>query len=84
VIYLAHIGEHALGPDEAGPWADLFVLAPGLVLVDSEHTRSEVYHGLKHALPEGSALLVAPLAEAPKFKGMASGAGSWLRARLPT
>jgi hypothetical protein len=32
-------------------------------------------------LPRGTALLVAPLAKAPKFKGMEPGALAWLRRR---
>ena len=61
-----------------GPWTDGFVLRPGLLLLRSDHARSEVYHGLKWAVPEGRALLVAPLAEAPKAKGVASGLRAWL------
>ncbi len=69
--------------DEApdGPWEDAFVLRPGLLLLRSGHTRSEVYHGLKYAVPDGRAVLVGPLADTPKFKGMAGGAQAWLRDR---
>ena len=58
-------------------------LRPGLWLVRTEQTRSQLYHRLKRALPDAPALLVAPLADRrdgwPKFKGMDSGALAWLR-----
>ena len=54
-------------------------LEPGLFLVRSERTLSRVYHAVKRQLPADTALLVAPLAGAPKFKGMAAGALRWLR-----
>lgn len=56
-------------------------LRPGLLLVDSGETRSRLYHRVKWALPRGTSLLVAPLADSPKFKGMEAGALNWLRAR---
>jgi hypothetical protein len=83
VIYLADVDAHDLGPAPAGPWRELVVLRPGLLLVDSDQTRSTVYHALKAELPAGSALLVTQLHEVPKFKGMAPGSLAWLRARLP-
>jgi hypothetical protein len=58
-----------------------FELRPGLMLVDSPLTRSKLYHRVKWALPAGTALLVASLTEAPKFKGMETGALTWTRAR---
>jgi hypothetical protein len=63
---------------------ELLELRPGLVLVESEETRSAVYHALRAELPEGSALLVAEPDEVPKMKGMAPGAVAWARARLGT
>ena len=45
-----------------------------LHLVVSTLDRSQLYHRIKRQLPAGSALLVAPISEAPKFKGMAAGA----------
>lgn len=54
-------------------------LAPGLWLAHSEETRSGIYHRVKRLLPAGTPLLVAPLADHPKFKGMAPGALAWLR-----
>lgn len=60
---------------------DHFPLQPGLMLVDTELTRSKLYHQVKWALPHGTALLTAPLEDAPKFKGMETGALNWIRAR---
>ncbi|MBX7460612.1 hypothetical protein [Qipengyuania huizhouensis] len=57
-------------------------LAEGLWLVRSALTRSRLYHRIKWQLPEGTALLCAPLADEPdkwpKFKGMEAGALAWL------
>jgi hypothetical protein len=81
VLFLVwHEEGRAIGP-ELLLSLDRFELRPGLVLVDSALTRSKLYHRIKWALPAGTALLVAPLAEAPKFKGMAAGALAWVRAR---
>jgi hypothetical protein len=59
----------------------VFPLRRELALVDSDESRSTVYHALKDVVGRG-ALLVAPLTEAPKFKGMAPGALRWVRRRL--
>jgi hypothetical protein len=80
-LYLGWVEGDDLDEAPDGPWEEAFVLRPGLVLLRSSHTRSEVYHALKYAVPEGRALLVAPLADAPKSKGMAPGASAWLRDR---
>ncbi|HEX8239914.1 MAG TPA: hypothetical protein VF574_09270 [Allosphingosinicella sp.] len=74
-----HDGESAIAEELAAP-LDRFELRPGLTLVDSELGLSPLYHRIKSALPQGSALLVAPLATAPKFKRMAKGATGWSRA----
>jgi hypothetical protein len=68
--------------DLAGPWRQIVVAAGGLAFVDSDDTLSRVYHALKWSLPDGSALLVAPVAALPKAKGLAPGTNTWLRARL--
>lgn len=68
--------------DLAGPWREIVVAAGGLACVDSDDTLSRVYHALKWSLPDGVALIVAPVAELPKAKGLAPGTNSWLRARL--
>ncbi len=77
-LYLVYLDgcEH---PPAAGP--GLVPLAPGLYLAESSRTRSQLYHALKRRyLPQR--LLVAPLSDDPKFKGMQPGALAWLRARL--
>jgi hypothetical protein len=79
LLYLVHIPD-ASEPDLAG-FGDSFELHRGLHLIDSDLSRSRLYHEVKWQLPEGTALLVAPLADRPKFKGMAPGATAWLRAR---
>ena len=74
-------------PAEDGPPAPLRVadeaieLADGVYLALTDLSRSRLYHRVKHQLPAGTALLVAPLADAPKFKGMAKGALAWIRER---
>lgn len=53
-------------------------LADGLSLVRTDRTRSQLYHDVKRRTrPEK--LLVAPLADDPKFMGMEEGALKWLR-----
>lgn len=54
-----------------------------MALVESPETLSRVYHELKWSLPDGAALVVAPLAERPKLKGLPAGTTTWLRERLP-
>jgi hypothetical protein len=46
VLYLGWVDGDDLTEVPEGPWQDGFVLRPGLVLLDSSHSRSEVYHGL--------------------------------------
>jgi hypothetical protein len=48
-------------------------LTHGLYLIRTEQTRSQVYHAIKRRL-DPDRLLVAPLSDVPKFKGMAAGA----------
>lgn len=81
-VYLAWT-QHEPDPGLGGPWRELRAAAPGLVLVESDHSLSEVYHHLKWSLPEGTALLVAPVDARPKSKGLAAGSNSWLSERLP-
>lgn len=47
-------------------------LHEGLWVVASQRTRSRLYHGIKRRFSPES-LLVAPLSDAPKFKGMIGG-----------
>lgn len=83
MVYLAYVDGHELGTSVAGPWREIVALRPGLLFVDSDQSRSTVYHALKDALPAGTPLLVTELREVPKFKGMAGGTLAWVRARLP-
>ena len=78
--YLAWVDDDLDAVPE-GPWEDGFVLRPGLLLLRSEETRSAVYHAVKWSIPDGRAVLVAPLADEPKAKGMAPGLQAWLRRR---
>ena len=77
-LYLVHLDADAR-PDAADPLG-LVELAPGLYLVETGLDRSRLYHAVKRRYAPRR-LLVAPLAAAPKFKGMAPGALKWLRAR---
>jgi hypothetical protein len=58
---------------------DAFMLADTLFLVRSDLKRSGLYHQIKRRLPSDAALLVAPLADAPKFRRLHPGALKWLR-----
>jgi hypothetical protein len=67
-----------------GPWVEIRVAAPGLLLVESDDTLSRVFHELKWALArEDAPLFVAPLAATPKLRGLEPGTLSWLRERTP-
>ena len=44
-----------------GPWSELKVAAPGVLLVESDDTLSRVFHELKWALAEEAPLFVAPV-----------------------
>lgn len=81
MLYLGWEDTGEVDADEPGPWEELVVLRPGLLLIDSEATRSAVYHALKHAVPASTPVLVAPLADAPKMSRMAPGSTAWARKR---
>jgi hypothetical protein len=66
-----------------GPWREVVEAAPGVLLVESDESLSRVYHEAKWLLPDGCALLAAPLEHRPKARGLAGGSVSWLRDRLP-
>lgn len=57
---------------------DAVVLADNLFLVRTAASRSRLYHAVKRRL-RPDRLLVAPLADDPKFMGMAAGALKWVR-----
>ena len=66
-----------------GPWSELRIAAPDVLLVESDDTLSRVFHELKWALAEEAPLFVAPVAATPKLRGLEPGTLSWLRARTP-
>lgn len=78
--YLVHI-DHAA--DITFPARHVCKLADGLYLVVSALTRSRLYHRIKRQLPPDAAFLVAPLTDAPKFKGMSRGALAFTRTIWP-
>lgn len=80
-VYLAW-SPTAVPEGAQGPWTELRALADGLALVESDAGLSRVYHELKWSLPEGTALLVAPLPARPKLKGLPAGTTTWLRDRI--
>lgn len=85
-VCLAWLGDPAAAVDVVtapGPWREIREAAPGLLLVDTTETTSRVYHEIKWLLPDDCALLVAPLENRPKARGVAAGTVSWLRSRLP-
>ena len=81
MLYVGWEDTGEVSAEAEGPWIELVVLRPGLLLIDSEATRSEVYHGLKGHLPPETPLLVAPVDGTPKFSQMAAGTTAWLRGR---
>ena len=75
-LYLVYLEAPPLRDPSAT--ADMIELMPGLYLVETGQTRSQLYHSLKRRF-DPVRLLVAPMAQAPKFKGMAPGVQKWLR-----
>ena len=67
--------------DLEGPWLEARVVAPGLLALESAESLSVVYHALKWSLPDRSALIVVPVVETPKSRGLAPGTTRWLRER---
>jgi len=57
-------------------------LCGGLAIVRTGMSRSKLYHAVKRQLGADLPLLVVPLADAPKFKGMAPGALTWVREHM--
>ncbi|MFN4296296.1 MAG: hypothetical protein ACK4FB_05600 [Brevundimonas sp.] len=78
--YLVHVAPDG---DITFPATAVCRLADGLYIVVSALTRSRLYHRIKREASPGAALLVAPLAEAPKFKGMSRGALAFTREIWP-
>lgn len=73
--------------DIEGPWHEALLVAPGLIAVESTESLSAVYHAIKWSLRRKASLIVVPLHQTPKSRGMAPGTTTWLRertARQPT
>ena len=72
----------AEGADSAALHAnfDAVRLREDLFIVYAAMTRSEVYHAVRDLTAPG-ALMAAPLAAHPKFRGMDAGALKWLKQR---
>jgi hypothetical protein len=84
VIYLAWCDADLADLEEQeGPWVAMRPLHRGLAVIESDETRSRVYHALKWSVPPGTPLLVSALHEVPKAKGLRPGWSAWLRSRLP-
>ncbi len=82
-VFLAWVPDLPELADLAGPWTELHLAAPGLLLLESQESLSRVFHALKWSLPEDAPLLVAPVAATPKLRHLAPGSLAWLRARTP-
>ncbi|MCE0763036.1 hypothetical protein LWC35_08925 [Pseudonocardia kujensis] len=78
-VYLAWTSRPAV--DLTGPWEEVRTAAPGLLLLTSGASLSEVYHAVKWCLPEDAALIVTAVERTPKSRGLAPGTTTWLRAR---
>lgn len=78
-VYLAWTSENL--PDLEGPWHEARLVAPGLVAVDSTESLSAVYHAIKWSLEGEASLIVVPVHQTPKSRGMAAGTTRWLRQR---
>lgn len=87
-VYLAWTSEDLADlADLEGPWHEAMLIAPGLFAVDSTESLSAVYHAIKWSLPREASLIVVPVHQTPKSRGMAAGTTTWLRertARQPT
>lgn len=79
-LYLVYIRKAELEADGVADGA--VELDVGLYLVNTSKTRSQLYHAIKRRLSPLQ-LLVAPLAELPKFKGMKRGATKEANEMLP-
>ena len=78
-VYLAWTSEPPADLD--GPWREARQIAPGLLLLESPEPLSVVYHALKWSLPDGTSLIVSPVHQTPKSRGMTPGTTAWLRRR---
>ena len=78
-LYLLVVPDPDTIPDSLDLHGEGRRFAPGIYCILSDLTRSKLYHRIKWQLADDAALLVAPLEDAPKFKGMDDGALAWLR-----
>ncbi|WP_205744808.1 hypothetical protein [Yimella sp. RIT 621] len=87
-VYLAWTSEDLADlADLEGPWHEAMLIAPGLIAVNSTESLSAVYHAIKWSLRREASLIVVPVHQMPKSRGMAAGTTTWLRertARHPT
>ena len=67
-IYIVIVDSDVTSAPEASE--DLVILDQGLYLVRTSQSRSELYHAVKRRLAPRK-LVVAPLSDMPKFKGLA-------------
>lgn len=75
-LYIVYMSDYGI---ELGDGPEVTILTDGLYLVQTDQTRSQLYHSIKRrAAPRQ--LLVAPLAGLPKFKGMKPGSLNKMRA----
>lgn len=84
-VCLVWLGDPALAASviaSRGPWSEMIEAGSGLLVVETDETVSRVYHEIKWVLPDDCPLLVAPVAERPKARGLTAGTVSWLRERL--
>jgi hypothetical protein len=74
-LYLVYVPD---SPQVADIFPEWIEVDRGLYLLRSARTRSQLYHAIKRKVSP-AALLVAPLADPPKFKGMRRGATREMR-----
>jgi hypothetical protein len=69
-LYLIYLPDVAVNPREIEGAVELTL---GLYLIQTDQTWSQLYHAIKRRL-DPERLMVAPLSDLPKFKGMNAGA----------
>ena len=76
-LYLVYCGE----PSPEDGWrieGSVFRTSDQICLVRTTLGRSRVYHTVKRQMSLPTSLMVAPLSDDPKFKGMGRGTLTWL------
>lgn len=77
-LYLVYCDE----PSPENGWkieGSVYRTSDHICLVRTTLGRSRVYHAVKRQMTLPASLMVAPLSDDPKFKGMARGTLTWLR-----